>query len=155
MLDFDLASLYEVETRALKQSVRRNLVRFPVDFMFEMKKDEWQEVITNCDNLPDNVKFSPKPPMAFTEQGIAMLSSVLRSEKAVLTNIAIMRTFVAMRDWAQTNQELMSRLDELERKYDKKFKDVFEALNYLLDKEQVTRSSARSNIGFRIEEKKP
>ena len=79
MLDFDLAQLYEVETRVLKQSIRRNSFRFPIDFMFELTKKEWSEVITNCDNLPENIKYSPKPPFAFTEQGVAMLSSVLKS----------------------------------------------------------------------------
>lgn len=78
MLDLHLAELYEVETRALKQAVKRNPTRFPPDFMFELTKDEWQEVITNCDNLlPATAKFSPSTPFAFTEQGVAMLSSVL------------------------------------------------------------------------------
>jgi hypothetical protein len=97
MLDFDLAKLYDVETRVLKQSVRRNSFRFPEDFLFQLTKKEWLEVITNCDNLPENLKYSPQPPYAFTEQGVAMLSSVLKSEKAVLVNIAIMRTFVEIR----------------------------------------------------------
>ena len=83
ILDFDLAELYEVETRVLKQAVRRNLKRFPEDFMFQLSKDEWKEVITICDNLPENIKFSPATPFAFTEQGIAMLSSVLNSDKAI------------------------------------------------------------------------
>ena len=80
MLDFDLAELYEVETRALKQAVKRNITRFPDDFMFQLTKEEWQEVITNCDNLPSKYKYSPITPNAFTEQGVAMLSSVLNSE---------------------------------------------------------------------------
>jgi hypothetical protein len=94
MLDFDLALLYELETRSLKQSVRRNNYRFPDDFMFQLKKMEWQELITNCDKLPESIKFSPQTPFAFSEQGVAMLSSVLKSKKAVETNIAIMRAFV-------------------------------------------------------------
>lgn len=83
MLDFDLAEMYEVENRALKQAVKRNIYRFPKDFMFQLTKKEWQELITNCDNLPEGIKFSPATPFAFTEQGVAMLSSVLRSRKAV------------------------------------------------------------------------
>jgi hypothetical protein len=86
MLDFDLATLYEVETRALKQSVKRNLIRFPEDFMFQLTKNEWTEVITICDNLPRNIKFSPSTPYAFTEQGVAMLSSILNSDRAIIVN---------------------------------------------------------------------
>lgn len=81
LLDFDLAVLYEVETRILKQSVRRNDYRFPLDFMFKLTNNEWTEVVTNCDNLPESIKFSPQPPFAFTEQGVAMLSSILKSKK--------------------------------------------------------------------------
>jgi len=91
MLDFDLAEMYEVENRVLKQSVKRNPDRFPDDFMFQLTKHEWQEVITNCDNLPEGVKFSPATPFGFTEQGVSMLSSVLKSKKALQVNIAIMR----------------------------------------------------------------
>ncbi len=83
MLDFDLAELYQVETRVLKQAVRRNIERFPKDFMFQLNKREWKVLITICDNLPKNLKFSPSMPFAFTEQGVAMLSSVLRSKKAI------------------------------------------------------------------------
>ena len=86
MLDFDLATLYEVETRALKQSVKRNLIRFPEGFMFQLTKNEWTEVITICDNLPRNIKFSPSTPYAFTEQGVAMLSSILNSDRAIIVN---------------------------------------------------------------------
>ena len=80
MLDFDLAELYEVENRALKQAVKRNIDRFPNDFMVPLTKKEWQELITNCDNLPEGVKFSPATPFAFTEQGVSMLSSVLKQK---------------------------------------------------------------------------
>lgn len=83
MLDYDLALLYEVETRILKQAVRRNLDRFPPDFMFQLTKIEWTELITNCDKLNEGIKFSPATPFAFTEQGVSMLSSVLRSKKAI------------------------------------------------------------------------
>ena len=83
MLDFDLAQMYSVENRALKQAVKRNRDRFPEDFMFELSKMEWQELITNCDKVLDTVKFSPATPYAFTEQGVAMLSSILKSKKAI------------------------------------------------------------------------
>ena len=112
ILDFDLAELYEVETRALKQAVKRNITRFPEDFMFELTKSEWQEVITICDNLPQTVKFSPATPFAFTEQGVAMLSSVLRSQKAIEVYISIMRAFVALRQYALGYAELNRKLEE-------------------------------------------
>jgi hypothetical protein len=89
MLDFDLAELYQVETRVLKQAVRRNIERFPVDFMFQLNKVEWNELITTCDKLPKNIKFSPNKLFAFTEQGVAMLSSVLRSKKVI--NLSFLR----------------------------------------------------------------
>ena len=82
MLDFDLSELYETETRSLKQAVNRNIDRFPKDFMFQLTKSEWTELITNCDKLPSSAKFSPSKPFAFTEQGVAMLSSVLKSKKS-------------------------------------------------------------------------
>ncbi|MDR1679592.1 MAG: ORF6N domain-containing protein [Prevotellaceae bacterium] len=97
MLDFDLAEMYEVETRRLKEQVRRNIDRFPSDFMFQLAKSEWHELIANCDNLPDGIKFSPTTPFAFTQEGVAMLSGILRSPVAVATNIRIMRAFVAVR----------------------------------------------------------
>ena len=82
MFDFDLAEMYEVETRVLKQAVRININRFPKDFMFQLSKTEWQEVITNCDNIHQNLKYSPSTPFAFTEQGVSMLASVLKSDIA-------------------------------------------------------------------------
>ena len=125
MLDFDLAELYEVENRALKQSVKRNIDRFPTDFMFQLTKAEWQKVITNCDNLAENLKFSPATPFAFTEQGVAMLSSVLKSKKALQVNISIMRAFVFIRQYALSHKDLTEKLKALETKYNKKFKDVY------------------------------
>ena len=89
MFDFDQSELFDVETRTLKQAVRRNILRFPNDFLITVSKEDWKQLITTCDKLPDNIKYSPVPPFAFTEQGIAMLSSVLKSEKAILVNIAI------------------------------------------------------------------
>ena len=150
MLDFDLAELYEVENRALKQAVKRNLDRFPKDFMYQLTKAEWQEVITNCDNLPEGVKFSPATPFAFTEQGVAMLSSVLKSKKALQVNIAIMRTFVFIRQYALSHSDLTNKLKEIEAKYNKQFNDVYEAINYLLNKEkQEISQKERKRIGYK------
>ncbi len=153
MLDFDLATLYEVENRALKQAVKRNLDRFPNDFMFQLTKPEWQEVITICDNLPDGVKFSPATPFAFTEQGVAMLSSVLRNSTAIQINIQIMRAFVFVRQYAMTHKDLTEKLKEIENKYDQQFKDVYEAINFLLQKDhQETDQKQRKRIGFKNDE---
>lgn len=152
MLDFDLAEMYEVENRALKQAVKRNIERFPNDFMFQLTKNEWQELITNCDKLPEGVKFSPVTPFAFTEQGVSMLSSVLRSKKAIQVNIAIMRAFVFIRQYALSHKDLTDKLKELEAKYNKQFKDVYEAINYLLQKDkQETEQKERKRIGFNID----
>ena len=150
MFDFDLSTLYNVETRTLKQAVRRNIQRFPKDFLIELSMDEWKELITICDNLPETAKYSPSPPFAFTEQGIAMLSTVLKSEKAIQVNIAIMRAFVFIRQYALNHRDLTEKLDELEKRYNKKFQDIFEAINYLLKKEQeITEQQNRKQLGFK------
>jgi len=150
MLDFDLAEMYEVENRALKQAVKRNIDRFPNDFMFQLTKPEWQELITNCDKLPETVKYSPALPFAFTEQGVAMLSSVLKSKKALQVNIAIMRAFVFIRQYALTHKDLTGKLKELETTYNKQFKDIYEAINYLLDKDKKqVGQSERKKIGYK------
>lgn len=154
ILDFYLSEMYDVENRALKQAVKRNLDRFPSDFMFQLSKIEWQEVITNCDNLPEGVKYSPATPFAFTEQGVAMLSSVLKSKKALQINISIMRAFVFMRQYALTNQDLTNKLKSLESKYNKQFKDVYDAINYLLKTDkQRKEQSERKQIGFKSTKK--
>lgn len=134
MLDFDLAELYAVETKKLNQAVKRNIERFPDDFMFRISKKEKEEVVTICDHL-NNLKFSYQLPFAFTEQGVAMLSSVLRSTKAVEVNVKIMRAFVAMRNFLLKNKDVLYRLDNLERKQieyqiktDKNFEEIFGAL---------------------------
>ena len=145
MFDFNLATLYEVETRALKQQVRRNKDRFPEDFMFELTKKEWKQVITNCDNLAA-FKFTPSTPFAFTEQGVAMLSSVLRSKKAIEVNIAVMRTFVQLRKLMDTNRDLAKKVDDLEKKYDEKFHLVFNAIKQLIHQENKPLPS----VGFKI-----
>jgi hypothetical protein len=147
MLDFDLAKLYDVDTRTLKQAVRRNSDRFPADFMFQLTKNEWQELITNCDKLPEGVKFSPSIPYAFAEQGVAILSSVLRSQKAIEVNIQIIRAFVFLREYALTYKELADRLGELEGK----FSDISEAINYLLQKDkQEVAQKERNPVGYKI-----
>ena len=150
MLDFDHAELYEVENRALKQAVKRNIDRFPVDFMFQLTKVEWLEVITICDNLAEGVKFSPTTPYAFTEQGVAMLSGVLKSKKALMVNIQIIRAFVYMRQFALSHKDLTSKLLELESKYDQQFKDVYDAINFLLQQDnQATAQKQRKRIGYK------
>ena len=150
LLDFDLATLYEVENRTLKQAVRRNLNRFPEDFMFQLSKVAWKELITNCDKLPTEVKFSPVPPYAFTEQGVAMLSSVLKSKKAVEVNISIIRAFVLLRQHLTDYANLTTKIAQLEKDMNIKFKDIHQALNYLLkkDKAQVDYQN-RQRIGYK------
>jgi|WetSurMetagenome_2_1015567.scaffolds.fasta_scaffold356666_2 hypothetical protein len=146
MLDFDLAQLYGIETRVLKQQVRRNKDRFPDDFMFELTREEWEEVITNCDNLSIYSRYKPFPPFAFSEQGVAMLSSVLRSKRAIMVNIAIMRAFVNLRQLIDANKDLIKRIDSLEERYDKNFRLVFEAIKELIREER----KPRQKIGYRI-----
>ena len=154
MLDFDLAELYEVETRSLKQAVKRNIDRFPNDFMFQLSKAEWQKVITICDNLPEGVKFSPATPFAFTEQGVAMLSGILKSKTAIEINIAIMRAFVVLRQYALSHKDLTEKLKKIERKYNKQFKDIYQALNYLVQKDTVAIDfEKRERIGFKTKNK--
>jgi len=145
MLDRDLAKLYGVETRILNQAVRRNIKRFPEDFMFQLTKQEFnnwksQFVISNADKMGLR-----KLPYAFTELGVAMLSSVLKSEKAVEVNIQIMRAFVKFRKMMLSNKKLRARIDAMEQKYDKQFKVVFDALRSILE----TPKSKIKKIGFK------
>ena len=146
MLDFDLAELYQVETRALKQAVRRNPNRFPGDFMFQLTKDEWTELITICDKLPKTVKYSPALPLAFTEQGVAMLSSVLRSQSAIEINISIMRAFVLMRQLAIGYDELLKRIEQLEINTNLQFSEIYQALTELMKEPEKVE---RNPIGYR------
>ena len=146
MLDFHLAELYQVETRALKQAVKRNLSRFPSDFAFQLTKDEWQGLITNCDKFPENIRHTPIPPLAFLEQGVAMLSSVLRSQTAIDVNISIMRAFVLMRQMVIGYEELLKRIEELEISTDAQFSEVYHALTQLLSKPEP---KPRKPIGYR------
>jgi hypothetical protein len=133
LLDSDLAELYGVETKVLNQAVRRNLARFPADFMFRLTKTElenWRsQFVTSNPRARMGLRRSP---YAFTEQGVAMLSSVLRSERAIAVNIEIMRTFVRLRKMLASHTDLARRLDELEKKYDKQFAVVFDAIRQLM-----------------------
>ena len=157
MLDFDLAELYEVKTKALNQAVKRNIQRFPSDFMFRLTLDEWEsmrsQIATASGNnmQSQNVTASQKrrnvsaTPYAFTEQGLAMLSGILNSDKAINVNIAIMRAFVMVRQYALTYKDLTSRLKEIEGK----FEDIYEAIDYLLKKDRIeTAQKQRKRIGF-------
>lgn len=150
ILDYDLAELYEVETRALKQAVKRNIGRFPSDFMFELTKNEWQEVITICDNLPQTIKFSPALPFAFSEQGVAMLSSVLRSQKAIEVNISIMRAFVALRQYALGYAELNRKLEDFMIETNMQFSDIYQALTELASQKELE-NRPRKRIGFNVQ----
>jgi hypothetical protein len=152
MLDFHLAELYGVETRVLKQAVKRNMDRFPSDFMFELDKQEWHKVITICDNLTETAKYAPAHPFAFTEQGVAMLSSVLRSPRAVQVNIAIMRAFVLMRQMVVGYEELSKRIEQLEVDTDAQFSEIYQALTELLSRKALE-GKPRSPIGFQLPNK--
>ena len=130
MLDADLAELYGVLTKVLNQAVKRNKERFPVDFMFQLTKEEKDEVVTNCDHLK-RLKFSPTLPHAFTEHGAIMLATILNSPVAVQSSIQVVRAFVRLRQMLASNVDLARKLDTLERKYDAQFKVVFDAIRQL------------------------
>lgn len=144
MLDSDLAMLYEVETKALNQAVKRNIKRFPSNFMFQLTKDEWLNLRSQFVTFKNDIrKYTP---YVFTEQGVVMLSSVLRSEKAIQINIQIMNTFVAMRQWAIENKELAQRLAELEHYFiehcknqEQDLKNLYEAIGLLMDRTKPTK----------------
>ena len=142
MLDRDLAELYEVETRTLKQAVRRNIKNFPPDFMFELAYQELR-------NLRSQFVMSSwggvrRPPMAFTELGVAMLSSVLKSDRAIQVNIQIMRAFTQLREMLATHKDLKRKIEQMESKYDEQFRIVFEAIKQLI----FTESKPKRKIGF-------
>ena len=149
MLDFDLAELYETETKYLKRTVRANINRFPSDFMFELSKLEWETL--RCSISTSNSRGGTRYlPFVFTEQGVAMLSGILNSDKAINVNIAIMRAFVLMRQYALSHKELTKKLQDLESKYNKQFKDVYDAINFLLQKDtQEMAQKQRKRIGFK------
>ncbi|MFM2195563.1 MAG: hypothetical protein RL092_1163 [Bacteroidota bacterium] len=148
ILDYELAKLYEVETRVLKQAVRRNIERFPPDFMFELSAEEMQNMVSQ-NVIPSLKYFGGAVVYAFTEQGVAMLSSVLRSKNAILINISIMRAFVLMRQWTLEYQDLQDKLSELEQRFGQKFTDIEQVLNYLIQKDQnQVQQGGRKRIGF-------
>ena len=150
ILDFDLAILYEVETRILNQTVKRNIKRFPVDFMFQLTMEEWESMSSQIVMTYPSKRPKTAFPYAFTEQGVAMLSGILNSDVAINVNIAIMRTFVMIRRYALEHKEFNAKLLEIETKYDKKFSDVYEALNYLIKKdEKETVQKERKQIGYK------
>ena len=148
ILDLELAKMYQTETKRLKESVRRNIRRFPPDFMFELTAEEWG-------NLRSQISTSSWGgqrylPFAFTEQGVAMLSSVLNSEIAIDVNIAIMRAFVMMRQFALTYQELSEKLIELEKLHNQKFDDIEQVLTYLMQKDKhQTQQITRKQVGYK------
>jgi hypothetical protein len=169
MLDFDLALLYGVENRRLKEQVKRNKERFPGDFMFQLTKAEWLEVIANCDNLPENAKFSPATPFAFTQEGVAMLSGVLRSPLAVEVNINIMRAFVVIRQYVLVSSNTAKELEEIKKqmqylfknvdvlskdhkRFEKQFDDIYLAFSQLASKQKQI-NKPRNPIGFNADRK--
>ena len=133
MLDRDLAELYEVPTKRLNEQVKRNIKRFPDDFMFQLTSEEKNELVANCDRFK-TLKHSTVNPYAFTEQGVAMLSSVLNSDRAIQVNIQIMRTFTQMRQMMLSYKDLKEKIEKMESKYDKQFRIVFQALKKMLVK---------------------
>lgn len=148
LLDFDLAEMYNVKTKALKQAVRRNIKRFSFpDFMFELSESEWIELVTNCDRLPETLKHSSVFPFAFTEQGVAMLSSILRSDVAIEINIAIMRAFVTLRQYALGYTELNQKLETFMIETNMQFNDIYQALTELASKKEFE-NKPRKRVGF-------
>lgn len=149
MLDYHLAELYQVETRALKQAVKRNIERFPGDFMFVLTQEEANLLLSigvSQNVIPPAYNFGVAMPMAFTEQGVAMLSSVLRSKVAIEVNISIMRAFVLMRQMVIGYEELLKRIEELEVSTDAQFNELYQALTQLLS--QSKQQKERRPVGF-------
>ena len=149
MLDYHLAELYQVETRALKQAVKRNIERFPSDFMFVLTQEEANLLLSigvSQNVIPPDYNFGVAMPMAFTEQGVAMLSSVLRSKVAIEVNISIMRAFVLMRQMAIGYEELSRRIEELEVSTDAQFNELYQALTQLLSHSKQQKE--RRPVGF-------
>lgn len=142
LLDRDLAQLYGVEVKVLNQSVRRNIERFPLDFMFQLSKKEFLNLKSQF--VTSSWGGIRKMPLVFTEQGVAMLSSILNSKRAIQVNIAIMRAFVELRKMIDANKELLARIEKLEKKYDKKFLIIFEAIKELMKDEE----KPKNQIGF-------
>ncbi len=148
MLDWDLAKLYGVPTKSLNLAVKRNISRFPEDFMLRLNKDEMESLRFQIETSKEGRGGRRYPPYAFTEQGVAMLSSVLHSERAIQVNIQIMRTFAKLKEYLLTHKELSVRLDVLEKKFgehDEKIRIIFEAIRRLLEPSQEL---PKPKIGF-------
>jgi hypothetical protein len=148
MLDKDLADLYDIPTKSLNLSVRRNKSRFPADFMFQLTRAEFKNLRFQIETSSwGGTRYMP---YAFTELGVAMLSSILNSSKAVSVNIAIMRVFVLLRQYALDHKDLVEKIAKLERRHNKRFKDVYEALNLLLQNHKNKKDwESRQRIGFK------
>ena len=148
MLDFDLAEMYDVETRVLKQAIKRNIDRFPDDFMFELNEKEIKNLVSQS-VIPSKSKLGGAKPFAFTEQGVAMLSSVLNSKKAIQVNIAVIRAFIVLREHLADYKDLKENIETLEKQMNLNFKDINQALHYLLNKDaQEIAQHERKQIGF-------
>jgi hypothetical protein len=145
LLDSDLSEIYGVDTKRLNEQVRRNIARFPADFMFQLSSDEYENLRSHFAASSSRHGGRRHLPYAFTEQGVAMLSSVLNSPRAVQVNIAIMRAFVQMRELAGSNRVLAKRLDEMEQEYDAQFKVVFDAIRQLM----APSETKKRKIGFK------
>ena len=144
VLDADLADLYGVATKVLNQAVKRNLDRFPADFMFQLTPEEWERM--RSQTVTSSRRKLTAIPYAFTEQGVAMLSSVLRSQRAVEVNIAIMRTFVQLRRLMDSNRDLARRIEAMETRYDEQFSQVFDAIKQLIAEDKSRK--AKPPMGF-------
>lgn len=149
MLDFDLAALYGVTTGALNRQVKRNRDRFPLDFVYELGAQEVKSLICQNGISKTGRGGRRRAILAFTQEGVAMLSSVLHSERAVRVNIAIMRAFVQLRTLLSTHADLASKLEDLEKKYDAQFRVVFDAIRQLM----IPPDPPRKQIGFQVREK--
>jgi hypothetical protein len=148
MIDSDLATLYGVEVKALNQAVRRNIRRFPEDFMFQLTSEEFEALRSQFVTAKPGRGGRRSPPYAFTEQGVSMLSSVLNSNRAVQVNVEIMRAFVRLRALVGQHRDLARRIDRLERKYDHQFKEVFDAIREMM----IPTDLLTRRIGFRAKD---
>jgi hypothetical protein len=149
MLDFDLAELYEVETRVLNQAVKRNIDLLPHDFMFKLNKKEWELMSSQIVMTFPSRRPKKALPFAFTEHGVVMLANILKSKKARLTSVAIVRAFIALKQYSMNYVELARKIKILEEQYNREFKDIYEVLNYLMHKEKrEIEQKNRKKIGY-------
>ncbi len=149
MFDFDLAQIYDVETRVLNQAVKRNIDLFPKDFMFQLTEKEWKNMSSQIVMTSSKKRPKTSLPQVFTEHGVIMLANILRSKKARKTSISIVRAFILLKQMAYDYKELSQKVVQLESKYNRQFKDVYEAINYLLEKDKtVEEQQKRNRIGY-------